>query len=239
MKENKGQETKKYNLNKENYINEFDSYARAKKQHVIITISFIASSVIIIIAVLFWAANVSKNALNKVIVVERSGEYLKTSTDKNEKLFQTLIRTTCSNLAFYANSFDRFTIRENQAKALFYGEKLSLETIFIKYKDDGSYHEALENGAIYDCRIEKFGEIKGIEPPYFVDFTCVLEVKYLDHTTRFRIYCVGELEKCTPQFPENTTGFFFRKYQQTFKRIDEVQEAEELKKQNREEQENI
>ena len=44
---------------------------------------------------------------DKVVVVERSGEYLKTHAEDSEALFLALVKKTCAEATGYANSFDR------------------------------------------------------------------------------------------------------------------------------------
>lgn len=220
-------------IDKDNIIKGFDDFANSKRQNTIVLISSLLLALAIVIMVLIWGYRVSAESLNKIVVVERSGEYLKISSEKSERLFQTMIKTTCSHIVHYANSFDRLTIRDNQAKALFYGDKLSLDVVFLKYNSDASYHEALENGVVYDCQIERFGDITGHEPPYKVSFTSILEVKYLDYITHYRIHSQGEIIKTTPQYPENVTGFFFKSYQQSIVRFDPAEEKRQAKLQER------
>lgn len=203
---------------KDNTINEFNKLSNAKKQNVILTKMTLGVALIIVVLVLIWGFGVANTALNKVVVVERSGEYLRISAESNEKLFGSLVKSTCSQLTYYANSFDRLSIKENQAKAMFLANKENLQSIFNLYKEQKSYHEAIEYGVVYKCEIENFSHI-GTEEPYQVRFTSILSIINGESIKKFRIFSEGKLIKVTPQFPENVTGFFFTDYKQSIKNL--------------------
>lgn len=206
-------------IKKDDIINGFDNYAKAKKQNVLaLKLSLIFAGVVVV-CVLFWGFTVFKTALNQVLVIERSGEYVKFSADNNERLFQTLIKSTCEKVTHYANSFDRISLRENQAKAAFYANKEMLQRIFIKYQSDASYHDALENGTQYVCDLEEVQEIKGDNTPFEVSFTSMLSVYYNNNVNRYRIYSSGKLIKTTIQYPDNVTGFTFSELTQRVEKI--------------------
>jgi len=207
-------------MDKDKILKEFDTLSKSKKQSAAglkITLLF---ALIVIVLVLIWGFGISMTALNKVVVVERSGEYLKTHAENNEDLFDALVKNTCSQLTMYANSFDRLTLKRNQAKAAFYANTKDLNAVFAKYYNDKAYSDALQNGVIYKCEFEKLLKITGSNSPYQLSFTSVLSL-YPENgnVIRFRIYTDGELMKSTPQFPENVTGFFFNSFTQRIERI--------------------
>ena len=205
-------------MNKEKILTDFDDFTSAKKTNARIVIACFVFAIVVIITVLIWAASVTQTAINKIIVVERSGEYLKISADTSEKLFISLVKNTCATATIYANSFDRITINENQAKAAFYVNQNALQGIFLKYQNDGSYHEAIQNGVVYKCEMETFESITGEEEPYIVNFTAILSIIYKEHITKIRIKSRGEIIKTTPQYPDNITGFYLRNLAQTFEK---------------------
>jgi hypothetical protein len=201
-------------------IEQFDRLTKAKKQNVLLSKSVLFFSLAVVICVLLWALKVQSNALNKVVVIERSGEYLKTNAESSEKLFTALVKTTCSHLVHYANSFDRLSINENQAKANFYCNKDDLAPVFLMYRQENAYHEAVERGVIYKCELEDVHFI-GDTHPYEVQFTSILSIFDMGRVVKFRIVSEGNLTKTNPQFPENVTGFFFSRYMQSIKLIQE------------------
>lgn len=212
-------------MNKDEILKDFNSYSTAKKQNVVFTKLVLVFAFCVVSLVLFWGYSVANKALEKVIVVERSGEYLKISAESNEKLFTTLIKNTCAQLTYYTNSFDRLTINENQAKAMFYCNKEDLQRIFNLYKDQRLYHDAMEQGVIYKCELTDF-HFMGNEEPYQVRFNSILTIINGSIITQFLIESEGSIVKINPQFPENVTGFFFNSYQQTIKRVDNGQTKE-------------
>jgi len=199
--------------------NKFNELEAAKKQNATLSRLVILFSFLTILAVLYWGWNVTNAAYNKILVIDRSGEYLKVITENREKLFVSLVKTTCSQLTHYANSFDRNNIEDNQAKALFLCSKESLTPVFALYRDEKSYHEAMERGVIYRTEIEDVSHI-GDQEPFQVKFTSVLSIIDNNGITKFRIYSEGELVKTTPTYPNNNTGLFFKSYRQAIRNIE-------------------
>ena len=206
-------------MDEEKILKEFDDFSRAKKIGAINSKLIIAFSLIVIISVLIWAYSISVSAYNKIIVVDSQGGFLQTTAESREKLFITLAKTTCSNLIHYANSFERLTITENQAKAMFYCNREDMLTVFNFYDDKKAYHVALESGAVYKAEIENIKKI-GVVEPYEVEFTSILTVVNMHRETKYRIYSSGLLIEIASQFPENNTGLFFSNYKQTLVEIE-------------------
>jgi len=206
-------------MNEKQLVNEFDASAKAKKQGAMWSRLIVIFSGIVVVCAFVFAFMVIDKAMNTIVVIDSDGRYLEKSPEDKRKLFNTLIKSTCSSLAHYANSFDRLNIKENQAKAMFYCNKADLQRIFNLYNQEKSYHEALEMGTVYKCEIENFGEITGQEEPYGITFTSILTIIKGNTITKFRITSQGTIIGTTAQFPENTTGFFFNSYQQSITRI--------------------
>lgn len=175
-----------------------------------------------VVLVLAWGLAVNFSALDKVVVVERSGEYLKTTAEDAEDLFIALVKNTCAEATRYANSFDRLNMKRNQAHAAFYVNKNDLNAVFSKYYNDKAYFDAAQNGAVYKCELESVDKISGDNEPYQVEFTSVLTVYGVSgQKVKFLIRTKGELVRTTPQYPENVTGFFFTQFLQQLVRIEQ------------------
>ena len=201
------------------FLTDFDSLAKSKKAsstHVRLILLF---SLTVIILMLFFAYAAVNSAIQKVLVVDRSGEYLKIVADDQEKLFFALAKNTCALTTHYANSFERKTIKENQIKASFYANKNDLDIIFSKYQNERAYYAAIEAGEVYQCELEKFEGLSGDNEPYFVRFTALLHIFNNTGQTTFRIVSEGELIRVAAQYPENVTGFFFSKLTQKIERV--------------------
>ena len=113
-------------MNKDDILKEFDTLAEAKRKGAVNLKLCLGFALLVVVLVLAWGLTVNFSALNKVVVVERSGEYLKTHAEDAEDLFIALVKNTCSEATRYANSFDRLNMKRNQAHAAFYINKNDL-----------------------------------------------------------------------------------------------------------------
>lgn len=196
-------------MDKESILGEFDTLTKAKKQHSTMVKLCLGFALAVVVLVLIWGFGVSISALDKVVVISNSGEYLQTESINTEALFSARIQTTCEYVTRYANSFDRQTIKANQARALFYGNSHDLNVIFQKYYNDRAYTDATNTGAVYNCTLERVESIHGDNEPYEVKFTSILTIASSGKVYRFRIYSEGKVVSTTPRYPENVTGFIF------------------------------
>ncbi|MDR2909980.1 MAG: hypothetical protein LBV47_01235 [Bacteroidales bacterium] len=205
----------------EKFINDFDSLAKAKKVSATNVKLILLFALVVIVLILFFALSSVNTAINKVLVVDRSGEYLKIVADEKEKQFFAFVKNTCALTTHYANSFERKTLKENKIKVSFYCNKNDLDIIYRKYENERAYYAAIEAGEVYKCELESFEGLSGDNEPYFVRFTSLLHIHNNTGETIYRIVSEGELIAVTPQYPENVTGFFFTKLTQKFERVNE------------------
>jgi hypothetical protein len=209
-------------MKKDDILKDFDTLAEAKRKAAVNLKLCLGFALIVVVLVLIWGFSVNLTALNKVVVVERSGEYLKTHAEKGEDLFLALVKTTCSEATTFANSFDRLNLKRNQARAAFYINKNDLNAVFSKYYNDKAYFDCTQNGAVYSCELDSVQMIAGDNEPYKVSFSSTLTVHGVSgQKVKFLIRTNGELIRTTPQFPENKTGFFFNQFIQQIIRIQE------------------
>lgn len=212
-------------MNKDEILKGFDTLAEAKKKNALNLKLCLGFALVVVVLVLSWGLVVSFTALDKVVVVERSGEYLKTHADSGEELFLALVENTCAQATRYANSFDRLNLKRNQAHAAFYINKNDLNAVFSKYYNDKAYFDAVQNGAVYKCEIDSIQTIAGDNEPYKVAFTSTLTIYSVSgQKLKFLIRTRGEVVRTTPQFPENVTGFFFSQFLQQIIRIEQEPE---------------
>lgn len=201
-------------MDKERILNEFDTLSKAKKQQAMMLKLCLGFALTVVIFVLIWGFSISISALDKVVVLSNNGEYLKTEVVSEEALISTRVQTTCEYLTRYANSFDRQTIKANQAKALFYASSQDLNPIFNKYYNDRAYTDATNTGAVYNCNLERVESISGSNEPYEVRFTSILSISSSGKLYRFRLHSEGKIISTTPHYPENITGFMFSELKQ-------------------------
>ena len=117
-------------MNKDDILKEFDTLAEAKRKGAVNLKLCLGFALLVVVLVLAWGLAVNFSALDKVVVVERSGEYLKTTAEDAEDLFIALVKNTCAEATRYANSFDRLNMKRNQAHAAFYVNKNDLNAVF-------------------------------------------------------------------------------------------------------------
>lgn len=191
-------------MNKDDILKDFDTLAEAKRKGAVNLKLCLGFALVVVVLVLAWGLVVNFTALDKVVVVERSGEYLKTHAEDSEALFLALVKKTCAEATGYANSFDRLNLKKNQAHAAFYVNKNDLNAVFSKYYNDKAYFDAVQNGAVYKCEIDSIQTIAGDNEPYKVAFTSTLTIYGVSgQKLRFLIRTKGEIVRTTPQFPEN------------------------------------
>lgn len=199
----------------------FDDYAGAKKNSSLYMRLMFLYTIVVTVANMVWSYAVVTNAQSKIKVVTKSGQYLQTTLSNQEKLFNTLIKNHCANAVEYANSFDRLTIKENQIKAIFLINKSDALRIFAKYNTQRSYGDALDRGLVYKAVFQKLDALQGVEgenEPYHVKFTSLLQIKDNDKpVAEYIITSEGDIISYTSQYPENVSGFYFKKYTQSWK----------------------
>lgn len=208
-------------MNKDNIIKDFDDLALAKRKNTGIMKMIIAFAAFVIVAVLVWGMTVVNTAMGKIIVVDRSGEYLKTSIESNEKLFYSLLSNQCALTAFYVNSFDKLSINENQSWASFMATKDELNRIYAKFNQERAYSDAIDRGVSYKCKFKEIEKISGTSEPYHVVFTSVLSIIDGTVTKKILIRSEGDIIRHNPHYPENVTGFYFSSYTQTYEELHE------------------
>ncbi len=209
-------------MDKESILKDFDTLAEAKKKNALNLKLCLGFALVVVILVLAWGITVAFTALDRVVVVERSGEYLKTFSEDREAMFTTFVKNTCAQATMYANSFDRMSLKKNQAQAAFYINKNDLNAITSKYYNDKAYFDALQNGAVYKCEFDSLQILSGNNEPYKVRFSSTLTVYGVSgQKIRFLIKTDGDLIRTTTQYPENVTGLFFNRYIQQIIRLRE------------------
>lgn len=209
-------------MDKDSVLKDFDTLAESKKKNALNLKLCLGFALVVVILVLAWGITVALTALDRVVVVERSGEYLKTFSQDREAMFTTFVKNTCAQATMYANSFDRLNLKKNQAQAAFYINKNDLNAITSKYYNDKAYFDAMQNGAVYKCDFDSLQILSGNNEPYKVRFSSTLTVYGVSgQKIKFLIKTEGDLVQTTPQFPENVTGLFFNRYIQQIIRLRE------------------
>ena len=70
---------------------------------------------------------------------------------------------------------------------------------------------------VYRTEFEKMLSVSVSGDEYHVTFSSVLSIINGNDVRKIRILSEGTVIRTTPRFPENTSGFFFRTYNQQYK----------------------
>jgi len=200
-------------------LGDFSRLAEARKNHTLRTKLVFIFCAVAIAMVLLFTYGVVNNAMNRILVVNEGGEFVHFKAMRQDRLYESLVRSHCQRTAYFLNSFDRLSLQENRARALFLVNKPDANTIFAKYQADRAYGDALELGVVYNTEFEKLLEVRADGEEYHVVFTSVLSIINGPDTKRVRITSRGVLMHGTPRFPENVSGFLFRSYSQQYEML--------------------
>ena len=199
-----------------NILKDFSRLAEARKNHTFRTRLVFIFCAATIAMVQFFSYRVVNNAMNKILVVNEGGELLRFKAMQQDLLYESLLKNHCYHTAYYLNSFDRLSLQENRARALFLVNKPDANTIFAKYQADRGYGDALELGVVYRTEFEKMLSVSVSGEEYHVTFSSVLSIINGNDVRKIRILSEGTVIRTTPRFPENTSGFFFQTYNQQY-----------------------
>lgn len=197
----------------------YNSLQDSKRSSVKITLVREVVTVIVVISILTWAFFIHMNTVDKIKVVDQSGNYINTNVVKRGKLINSLIKSHCAKAVYYINSFDRLTIKENQAKSLFLINQKDASRIFDTYYKNNNYNDAIQRGYSFETTFLEINEFAIEEEPYKVKFISELVIEQGNTTQKYHIISTGEIVTSTAQYPENPFGYYFKNYTQTFKKI--------------------
>ena len=193
-------------LNIQSILKDFSGLAEARKSYTLRTRLVFIFCGVTIAMVLFFAHS----------VVNEGGEFVHFKSMQQDLLYESLLKGHCRRTAYFLNSFDRLSLQENRARALFLVNKPDANTVFAKYQADRAYGDALELGVVYKTEFEKIIDIRADGEEYHVRFSSILSIINGDDIRKVRIVSEGTAIHATPRFPENTSGFFFRTYDQQY-----------------------
>ena len=200
-------------------LRDFNKYADARKNFTFRTkLVFVFCSATIAM-VLFFSYQVVNNAMNKILVVNEGGEFVRFRAVRQDVLYESLLKSHCASTAYYLNSFDRLSLQENRARALFLVDKGEANAVFAKYQADRAYGDALELGVIYKTEFESLTDMSVSGEDYHVRFTSILSIVNGSEIKKVRIISEGAAIRTTPRYPENVSGFFFRTYNQQYENL--------------------
>lgn len=166
--------------------------------------------------------SVHTSTVNSVKVVDQNGTILPSSLGNQENLLTSFVETHCANTVYYLNTFDRLTIKENQARALFLINADDANRIFNQFTSQSFYADALTRGVVFTTRYDKLIGVDVSKEPYRVRFQSIMTVSDNDQPpVRYLVISEGEITNFSAQYPENQVGLYFKSYAQEFKKLEE------------------
>lgn len=192
----------------------YNQFSKAKQQQKYIWISSMLFVTVAFIGMLVLLYYQSKN----VVVIKENGQKVSAVVGNEKETFTALASEHLDRAFKYANSFDRFTYKDNMAKTLFHMDSRSANRLFSEYENSGALADVLSKGTIYDAEIlSESIRITGDREPFEFVFQGTIDVNDGGHVTKYLAQGTGELIYYTPHYPENPTGFFITNYTQKTK----------------------
>lgn len=171
---------------------------------------------IITISALVISAVLQASSADKMKVIDNTGRVIKSDLQREEEVRISTVQAHLSNALFYLNSFDRNSIKENQARALFLVDKKSADRIFSSFNRQGAYNDALQSGFIYRAKFIKLTQLEGKSEPFAFTLEGELTVTDGSRTIKTKIIGKGNIRYSTPNFPNNPQGMLVYDYLQQY-----------------------
>lgn len=198
-------------------ISRFNSLSDARQRLSLNIRLILLFTSITVVTVSYFAYRIQRDAMQRIIVVDSTGEMKKVRAESEDKVYLTLLYSHCEQSGTFANSFDEFSISENQEKASHLIAKADLDRIIAAYAREGAYQDVRTRGVTYRYQ---FGNILtatnlgGNE--YRVQFYGILSILDGEVTKQVRITSEGIAIRVEPHWPQNVTGYRFRTYSQSY-----------------------
>lgn len=170
------------------------------------------------IAFLWFALNLYKSSYNTNLVVDTKGQFLPYQVVNRKRVMEYHLKMACESTSNFINSFDRATLKTNQAKALFYVDRNSAYRIFTTYKKQGFYDDVLTNGYAHVNGGILIDSLQLETIPFFVRFYSTTEI--YDGTNKLgaiEILSEGNISTITPS-NDNMIGWYFTNFKQEYLR---------------------
>ena len=204
-------------MENKDFIKEYDDIQNGKKVNVRTTLIYAITSGLMFLGMLIWTFSIHVSTVDKIKVVDTSGNYLDSKVVRRDKLMKTLITGHCDKAVYFANSFERMTVKENQAHTYFLINKSDADKVFETYLSNNAYNDALSRGYEYETKFVRIEEFDVTQQPWSVKFLSELTIIKGETTQKYYIVSTGKIVTHTAQYPENPFGLFFVNYQQEFK----------------------
>ncbi|MEM8510594.1 MAG: hypothetical protein AAF717_22360 [Bacteroidota bacterium] len=168
--------------------------------------------------VLYFSSNLA--IADKVKVFDSTGREVQTDLVRKEKLLVSGIQRHVYNGMYYANSGDRNSLKENQARTYFLVDNEDALRIFNHWKNEKAYNDILQNGHIYkivDAKVTGVDTANG--EPFAFTSEATLLVRDGTKEDYWFITGEGDIIYNTPSYPYNEWGFEITNYTQQYQKV--------------------
>ncbi|MDR1926952.1 MAG: hypothetical protein LBQ13_04750 [Endomicrobium sp.] len=196
----------------------YDDLIDGKKTVKFMILFVVGFSIIIVLSSLYFSYRLHSKAIDTVKVIDSEGRVIPSEAKRNQDVFIASLQAHIANSLYYLNTFDRNSIKENQARALFLVDKKSADRIFNSYNTTGAYNDAIRNSYIYASKFVKITSVSSKEP-FSVEFEGLLEITDGDRIVKNKVIGKGKVRYNTPSFPYNTQGMLLYDYLQTYEEV--------------------
>lgn len=209
-------------MKQNNLLKGYDDLLEGKKIVRIMILGILLFSLLVVLTTLFLSYKLNAKATDTIKVIDSNGRIIPSEVKRQEDVFHASIQAHLANCLYYLNTFDRNSIKENQARALFLVDKKSADRIFNSFTNTGAYNDAIRNGYIYKSKFIKLAYVNKNREPFEVEFEGELNIIDKDRTIKYRITGKGKVRYNTPSYPYNVQGMILYDYLQNFEEIKET-----------------
>lgn len=202
---------------KEPILKGYDDVVEGKRNgRLAMRLIVVFASIITVSALLFSFLSQATSA-NKMKVIDSTGRVIPSDLRREEEVRISTVQAHLSNAFFYLNSFDRNSIKENQARALFLVDKISADRVFSGYNRTGAYNDALQSGYLYRAKFTKLTKLEGNSEPFSFEIEGELTVTDGKRVMKSLIVGKGSIRYTSPNYPNNPQGMLVYDYLQEYR----------------------
>jgi hypothetical protein len=203
-------------MEKNQILKGYDDYIEGKKAGKTAMFLISGFALLIVLSSLLFSFQLQRKAIDTIKVIDSNGRKIESEVKRENEVLASSVQAHLSNAFFYLNTFERNTIKENQARAMFLVDKKSADRIFNSYNSTGAYNDAIRNSYIYAGKYIKLIKFEGKEEPYEIELEGEITITDGDRTLKNKVTGKGKLRYTTPSFPNNPQGFLLYDYLQTY-----------------------
>ena len=171
-------------------------------------IAFIVSSAIFA----FSINNLYSKQLNTVLVLDTNGEVIPMKWMQRDENIKVEIKDHLEKFHTYFYQYDAFNVEKSLEKSLWFGDN-SIEQLYIKRKNDGSYTKVSNYGIKQTIEILPENiEIQGNSEPYSFRVKAILSITQDDQTVRYSFETTGLIIFVSRNYPLNPHGLLITRF---------------------------